>query len=308
MGACVSKTLEVVLGPDSNAIAWQAVRTGDEKALSSSFAGKGRSRVLLNARNPQEGGLTLLAAAAEKGHRKVVALLLEKGADPNIATDSGFTPLTLALKGGFDGVATIILGKSPNVEKADTASGKTALLWAVEAGCAAATIQLLAEKGADLDAKSRGGLTALMMATDQNNPDRVRVLLKAGANPKTQDLKAGTALSRAREKHHTLVVQLLEQAILSKGGVVEKEGGGGAGGAGGGGGGAGSPAGGGPGSRKSGNPLAKGALGSQVADLYASGRASGLEKETREKTKDIKYAAVSLDGALNSGPGGIKRG
>lgn len=137
---------------------------------------------------------------------------------------------------------------------------------------------------------------------DANNADIVRVLLNGGANPKTQDQKAGTALSRARDKHHTLVAQLLEQAILK------------AGGGGGGGGEAGSPdkdkprsaSGSEGGARKKNNPLAKGALGSQVADVFTSGRGSSLEKDTKERTKGVTYKAVSLDAALNSNPGSKK--
>jgi hypothetical protein len=287
MGKAMSKAAQGLFGPDAQAMAWSAVTSGDEKALNSASLLRGRKRLRVNAKHPQTG-MTLLAAAAEAGNKKIVQALLAKGADPNIAGDSGFTPVTLALKNGHDGVAQILANAGADLDLADYSTGKTALLWAVEMNCTAATIQLLAEKGADLEAKSRAGLTALMIAADQNNADKIRALLRAGANAKAQDLKAGTALSRAREKNHTLVVQLLEQAIAAKGGAVESKVGGG------------TDAARGPSASKRGNPLAKGALGSQVADVFSTGRAIGLEKDTREKTKDIKYAAVSLDAALNS--------
>jgi len=300
MGVHLSKIKAIIFGPDPQETAWDAVAKGDDKLLSTALQAKGRNRVLVNKRDPTRGGRTLLSLAAENGYRKIVQILLDKLADPNIASDNGFTPLCLALKSGHDGCAQVILNtsKDVNLETSDTVAGNTALLWAVEKDCTAATIQLLIEKGADLEAKSRTGLTALMIATDQNNADKVRVLLKAGANPRTQDLRAGTALSRAREKNYNIVGQLLEQAIVAKGGSVEKSTSSGGGS---------SESRGPVNSIKKKDPLAKGALGSQVADVYSTGRGVALEKDTREKTKDIKYAAVSLDSALTASMGGGKR-
>jgi hypothetical protein len=298
MGVHLSKIRTLIFGPDPQEMAWEAVAKGDDKLLAQALQAKGRFRVLVNKRDPTRGGRTLLSLASESGYRKLVQLLLEKMADPNITTDNGFTALCLALKNGHDGCAQVIINSSKdvNLDTSDSVAGNTPLLWAVEKDCTAATIQLLVEKGADLEAKSRQGLTALMIATDQNNADKVRVLLKAGANPRTQDLRAGTALSRAREKNYNIVGQLLEQAIVAKGGSVDKT----------------ATSSGANDSRgpvnstKKRDPLAKGALGSQVADVYSTGRGVALEKDTREKTKDIKYASVSLDSALKSSMGGPK--
>ena len=55
-----------------------------------------------------------------------------------------------------------------------------------------------------------------MMAADTNNSDIVRVLLQAGANPKTQDHRAGTALSRAKEKNYSVVAGLLADAVAAR--------------------------------------------------------------------------------------------
>lgn len=324
MAQCVEALSNLLLGPNPQELARKAVRSNDDKTLATLLAAKGARRVRANEKDPTNNGYTLLSEAAEFGHNKCVKLLMEKArADPNIQNDAGFVPLTLALRNGHDGTATIIVNTAVelkmdiNLESADITQGRTALLWACtgpsskSGGSVASVIKLLVAQGADTEAKDRAGLTCLMHAADQNNADITRVLLQSGANPKTQDLKAGTALSRARDKHHTLVAQLIEQAIQSAhptGAAAGAGGGGkdskadskGASGA--------SPEKGKAGAtaakagaKSRANPLAgKGALGSQVADTFATGgRASSLVADTKERTKNVQYKAISLDAALN---------
>jgi len=224
--------LSLCVGVDSHALALEAVRKGEDKTLLLLLGAKGGKRVRINERNPQHEGYTLLAEAAALGHNRVVKLLLERGAAPDTSTDSGFTPLTLALRAGHDGTAQILVNGGAGLDASDTAYGKTALLWAVENKASGTIIKLLCDKGCDLDARSRQGLTALMLAADANNADIVRVLLQAGANPKTQDQRAGTALSRAKEKHFSVVAGLLLEAMAAR---EKKDVGGGGGGGGGGG-------------------------------------------------------------------------
>ncbi len=132
---------------------------------------------------------------------------------------------------------------------------------------------------------------------DANNADIVRVLLQAGANPKTQDLKAGTALSHAKDRKLAIVQGLIEQALIAKGGATVQPA-------------RAASASGGPGGARKRDPFAKGALGSQVSDIYggsAGGRASKLEGATREATKDIKYALTSGLDEVKGLSGGAKK-
>ena len=208
--------LSICMGPDSHALALEAVRRGDDKLLLVLLGAKGGKRVRINERNPKHEGFTLLAEAAALGHNRVVKVLLDRGATPDTSTDGGFTPLTLALRSGHDGTAQILVNSGAGLDASDSAYGKTALLWAVENKASGTIIKLLCDKGCDLDAKSRQGLTALMLAADANNADIVRVLLQAGANPKTQDHRAGTALSRAKDKHFSVVAGLLMDATAAR--------------------------------------------------------------------------------------------
>jgi len=293
--------LSICMGPDSHALALEAVRRGDDKLLLVLLGAKGGKRVRINERNPKHEGFTLLAEAAALGHNRVVKVLLDRGATPDTSTDGGFTPLTLALRSGHDGTAQILVNSGAGLDASDSAYGKTALLWAVENKASGTIIKLLCDKGCDLDAKSRQGLTALMLAADANNADIVRVLLNAGANPKTQDQRAGTALSRAKEKHFSVVAGLLLDATAAR---DKKDAG----------------AGGGGGSRAAradsgvseeeikqrrrsssgGSKLmaGKAALGSKATDLFAGGRASGAEAATKERMKDMKFKSMGLDASL----------
>jgi hypothetical protein len=170
----MGQLLTVCTGVDSHAEALEAVRKGDDKVLLLLLGAKGGKRVRINERNPQHEGFTLLAEAAALGHNRVVKLLLERGATPDAATDSGFTPLTLALRGGHDGTAQILVNSGAGLDKSDSAYGKTALLWAVENKASGTIIKLLCEKGCDLDAKSRQGLTACVFAQRSRRMRRAR--------------------------------------------------------------------------------------------------------------------------------------
>ena len=69
-------------------------------------------------------------------------MLLEAKANIDLVTDSGFSALALACKGGFDGCALVILNEGPSLESADAANGNTALLWAVDK-CSSTTVKTL---------------------------------------------------------------------------------------------------------------------------------------------------------------------
>jgi ankyrin repeat protein len=279
-------------GADNHALAILCVTNGDDKALMLVLQKTGGKRVRINERNLSYEGKTLVAMASERGYNKVVSVLVDRGADINIASDSGFTPLNLALKNGHSGTATILINGGADLDSHDTAYGKTPLLWAVEKKVAPTTIKLLCDKGCDLDARSRQGFTALMTAVENNNADVVRVLLASNANPLTQDLKGNTALTRAKALKYNLVQQLLEQKITEKAvgkltSTIKK-------------GSSSSPDKDDKGRRKSGGIMAgKQALGSQLTDLVAGGRADSATAATKERMKDMKFASKGLDAALD---------
>lgn len=69
----------------------------------------------------------MLASLA--GHENVIDILLEGGADPNLANEAGETALILASKYGFNTIAADLIEAGADVNGQDS-SGRTAWTWA----------------------------------------------------------------------------------------------------------------------------------------------------------------------------------
>jgi len=73
-------------------------------------------------------------------------------------------------------------------------------------------IKLLIEAGANVNAKTDEGWTALMAAANAGSVEAVELLLKAGANAKHKTRTRETASSRALEGGYQEIIQLLRPA------------------------------------------------------------------------------------------------
>jgi len=148
------------------------------------------------------------------------ALLLEKGANPNVKNNYGETPIMLAAKNNDivlvkllvskgvsinskDGKGNPVLteavnknnpefvryllenGASVNVKDMWMNKEKTALMIAIENYANMDIIELMVAKGADLNAKDSDGNTPLMIAVDRNNLPAVKLLVEKGAEKKS---------------------------------------------------------------------------------------------------------------------------
>jgi uncharacterized protein len=95
--------------------------------------------------SPSRNGLkaTPIQSAAAAGHDKVVNVLLDNGANPNVREQGGYTPLHAAAQNGDEEmIRTLLYGGADLTLKSD--NGKTALDIATEAGHEK-TAQLLGE-------------------------------------------------------------------------------------------------------------------------------------------------------------------
>ena len=127
------------------------------------------------------GGTTAFLRAAKAADLPAMKLLLEHGADPLLApTRSGITPL----------MAAAGLGTSEE----DTTGRQKTQAQAIEA------IQLLLDRGIDINAQANDGQTAVHGAALQGYDDVIRFLAAKGAKLDTQDKDGFTALDVALGK------------------------------------------------------------------------------------------------------------
>ncbi len=97
---------------------------------------------------------------------------------------------------------------------ARTSDGATALMVAVYYGYPQ-TSRLLMERGADVNAKTDRGATALHYAAQRGNAVIVRDLLAKGADPDPVSGAGNTPVELARAAGHQDVVEVLQQAGAS---------------------------------------------------------------------------------------------
>jgi ankyrin repeat protein len=178
---------------------------------------------------PVMGGMTALLFATREGHAEVVHELVAAGADVNVVNAAdAMSPLVSAIiNGGFD-IAMFLVeqGADPNLA---TMRGWTPLYAAVDSQWAARTwypapsvseeevhyldlMAALIESGADLDARlgtklwfrtfhgdwiKQDGATAFWRAAKSNDIAAMRLLLAAGANPAIRSLAGGSPLQAA---------------------------------------------------------------------------------------------------------------
>ncbi len=143
-----------------------------------------KDRSLINA--PDEHGITSLGQAILFGRATMVFTLLESGADVNVRSDSGETPLHYAVsRNAFfeynrPEIAEAILAKGADVN-ARSREGATPLHYAV---WSERLTHKLIEKGADVNAATTSGYTVLQNARNSldRNENAVQLLLKAGAH------------------------------------------------------------------------------------------------------------------------------
>ncbi|GEM_PF-1881241 len=158
------------------------------------------------------GNETLLHFAVRMGDRDLVRSLLDRGLSPDAVAgerklrESGFggtvvednrtTPLILAIKNGFEDVASLLIDQGADVNLPGY-DDRPPLFHAVERNRASTAVRLL-EKGADLEARdSFLGITPLLLAIREGNEPMARLLVEKGADPNSTDRRGRTALHAA---------------------------------------------------------------------------------------------------------------
>jgi hypothetical protein len=138
-----------------------------------------------------------LFAAIEKGDQSQVKALLEKGADVNIKSEFGETPLIEAIRSDNIVIIRLLLEKGANLNARDDV-GLTPFFAAIKSGSIDIT-KLLLKKGADVNARDNSGKTPLMLAAERGNLDIAKALLDRGAKINAKNLYGYTAISYSRD-------------------------------------------------------------------------------------------------------------
>ncbi|RYP39319.1 hypothetical protein DL768_010725 [Monosporascus sp. mg162] len=124
-------------------------------------------------------GQTPLSWAAEEGHREIVQLLLDKGAEIDAKDNDGRTPLWWAARNGHKEIVLLLLEKGAEIDAKGNIS-RTPLSWAAGKGHKE-IVQLLLDKGAEIDSKNINGWTPLSWAAANGHKEIVQLLLDKGA-------------------------------------------------------------------------------------------------------------------------------
>ncbi|MDQ6701524.1 MAG: ankyrin repeat domain-containing protein, partial [Acidobacteriota bacterium] len=175
-------------------------------------------------------GIGPLYLAIGNGSKPMVQLLLNKGANPNVARENGETPLMAATRMGETDVMQLLLDRGADVNAREKKFGQTSLMWA--AGNPAA-VRLLIQRGADVRASSKvwditatiytpttstigktgipwnndgaytskqGGQNALLFAVQKHDLESVKLLINAGVDVNVASADGTTPLLAALYK------------------------------------------------------------------------------------------------------------
>lgn len=137
-------------------------------------------------------GWSLLHHAAHKGDKKLVSMLLEKGADPVATTPDGMTPLLIAIFQKKEDVGRLLVEAGVDVET--PWRSYTPLMHAAHIG-APTLARALLERGAGFYVTlEENGWDALLIATAQNHLPMVELLVAHGADIDVKDHQGYTPL------------------------------------------------------------------------------------------------------------------
>ena len=152
-------------------------------------------------------GDTALIAAARGGNAATVDVLLAARADPERRNRFGDTAMMVATLNGHLGVAKALRARNAAVD----GKGWTPLIYAATGGHDEIVRWLLGE-GADINAASPNGTTALMMAIRESRYQTALLLIARGADVNRRNENGASALDWAKRNDDGTMVERLKRA------------------------------------------------------------------------------------------------
>ena len=142
---------------------------------------------------PWNTATTALYEAANRGHKEVVQLLLQGGAEPDKGNNLGWTPLHIAVANNLRDVAQLLLENGADPHVADDYDGWTPLHAATNNG-QKSMVKILIDGGADPNKASKAGMTPLTIAQEACRKSAFRMLAT------TMDVARGLSYKKRRFK------------------------------------------------------------------------------------------------------------
>lgn len=160
-------------------------------------------------------GQTPLLLATRYHHLTTARLLIEAGADVNAKDKIKDSPYLYAGAAGYHQLLALMLAYGADLRSTNRYGG-TALIPAAERGHRK-TVALLIKAGIDVDHINHLHWTALLEAIilgdgSEKYVDIVNLLIKAKANVNLADAQGISPLQHAKKRHFQSIIRLLEQA------------------------------------------------------------------------------------------------
>ncbi len=158
-------------------------------------------------------GEALLHNVAQKGCKKAVELLIEKGLDVNAPDKYGETPLYCAV--AHKEIVELLIEKGANINGSHK-DGETLLHRAAGQG-SKDVVELLIEKGLDVNARDKDGKTPLDIAVEQNKKEIVEFLWGKGLKPDVTALLHSAVL----KGHNDVAEFLIEKEVKLNDSIID---------------------------------------------------------------------------------------
>jgi ankyrin repeat protein len=170
---------------------------------------------------PDLKGNTVLHIAVSTNHLEVVTLILDMGVNVNALTNIGKSALHIAARQGYVEHVDLLLKNGAQINTTTFKSKRTPLHSACMClePSAAKVVQLLLEKGADIDARDEDGFTPLHISVIHGNLRTLKLLLREKAQVNLCDKNGATCL------HHAVIHDSKEicKCLISYGANVYAE-------------------------------------------------------------------------------------
>lgn len=174
---------------------------------------------------PDSDGLTALMHAANRNHPPTIKALIEHGAEIDSTLPGGYTPLALAIEEARFQAAMALIELGADAARPVGKEGLTPIMLAAShlvVGEAAREIErrqrlrstdlatALIARGADVNAQTTAGLTALMIAAARGNLPMLGLLFEAGADPSLSNADGKKAIDLASDNLNPEAVKSIE--------------------------------------------------------------------------------------------------